>query len=94
MSRRSDETIEELKRIEKDTQILEQLSDRLGVLESKIEELADRKATTSSLSPENIQELVSKITALRNMIDKIEVEMVQLDLRLNDIESLRFKHRS
>ncbi len=94
MTRRSHDEIDELKSIENGIQILENLSDRLGALEGKIEELAISKPLKSSSGAENIQEIVSKISTLRNLIDKIEVEMEQLDSRINDIESLRFKHRS
>jgi methyl-accepting chemotaxis protein len=94
MSHRSDDTLGDLKRMERDKRILEQLFDRLSVLESRMEKLSNRKSTGSSRSTENVQEIVSKISALRDMIDKIEVEMEQLDSRINDIESLRFKHRS
>jgi len=94
MTRRPDETIDEIKRTEKDTKILADLSDRLGLLEEIIEKLTISKSTRPSLNAENIQEIVSKISTLRDLIDKIEVEMEQLDSRVNDIESLRFKHRS
>ncbi|PNX50337.1 MAG: hypothetical protein BV458_13410 [Thermoplasmata archaeon M9B2D] len=94
MARRRQEEIDELKSIEKDTQVLENLSLRLGLLEGKIDELAISKPMKTSPSTENLQEIVSKITALRDLIDKIEIEIEQLNTRINDIESLRFKHRS
>jgi len=94
MARRWQEEIDELKSIEKDTQVLENLSLRLGLLEGKIDELAISKPMKTSPSTENLQEIVSKITALRDLIDKIEIEIEQLNTRINDIESLRFKHRS
>lgn len=94
MVRRSNEASDEYDSNEKDVKELENLSRRLGVLEGKIEELITSKSMKSSLSTENIQEIVSKITALRDLIDKIEIEMEHLNTRINDIESLRFKRRS
>ncbi|MDH4212855.1 MAG: hypothetical protein OEV85_02940 [Candidatus Thorarchaeota archaeon] len=94
MTRRPDEIVDELKRIEKNPQILETLSNRLGMVESKIEEVTLSKSMKSSFNAENIQEIVSKISALRDLIDKIEVEIEQLNSRINEIETLRFKHRS
>lgn len=94
MVRRSNEASDESDSNEKDTKALENLSHRLMALEGKIEELAILKSMKSSLSAENIQEIASKITALRDLIDKIEIEMQQLNTRINDIESLRFKRRS
>jgi len=94
MARRRQDETDGMKSIEKDTEVLESLSHKLGILEEKIEELMISKSMKSSLSTENIQEIVSKITALRDLIDKVEIEMEQLNTRINDIESLRFKHRS
>jgi len=94
MNHHPDDAHDESKHIDMKTQILEQLSDRLEVLESKIEEFTLLESMNSSLSAENIQEIVTKISALRILIDKIDVEMEQLDSRINDIESLRFKSRS
>ncbi|MHA1135536.1 MAG: hypothetical protein ACTSSE_03540 [Candidatus Thorarchaeota archaeon] len=88
MGEHSDNAIEELRRIEKDTKVLEDISTRLRKMEKQLEKAG------SSLSPDEIQQIVTKMTLLRNMIDKIEVEMSQLDSRVSEIESLKFKRRS
>ena len=88
MGEHSDNALEELRRIEKDTKILEDISIRLREMDMQIE------TTVTSLTPDEIQQIVGKMTALRNLIDKIEVEMGQLDSKVSDIESLKFKRRS
>lgn len=88
MGEQSDSAIEELRRIERDTRILEDISARLQKMEKQLE------SEGSSLTPDEIQRIVSKMTVLRNLIDKVEVEMDQLDSRVSEIESLNFKHRS
>ena len=88
MSEHSDNAIEELRRIEKDTKILQDLSARLQEMDKRIE------TAGTSLTPDEIQQIVGKMAALRTLIDKIEVEMGQLDSKVSDIESLKFKRRS
>jgi hypothetical protein len=87
MSEHTNNAIEELRRIEKDTKILEDISARLQLMEGQLEKAG------SSLTPDEIQQIVSKMTQLRSLIEKIEVEMNQLDSRVSDIESLKFKSR-
>jgi uncharacterized phage infection (PIP) family protein YhgE len=94
MTHHLDDTTDELNLTNKKPQTLERLVGRLGVLETQIQGLTLLQSMNSSLSAENIQEVVTKISALRSLIDKIEVEMEQLNSRINDIESLRFKSRS
>jgi len=88
MSEHSDNAIEELRRIEKDTKILQDLSARLQEMDKQIE------TAGTSLTPDEIQQIVGKMAALRTLIDKIEVEMGQLDTKVSDIESLKFKRQS
>jgi outer membrane murein-binding lipoprotein Lpp len=88
-----DDTIDELKRIEDETHILEDLSSQLENLEHKIETLSSSSMAGASVNAEDIQEVSTKIAILNALIDKIEVEISQLNSRMDDIESLRFTHR-
>ncbi|RDE13868.1 MAG: hypothetical protein C4K48_07595 [Candidatus Thorarchaeota archaeon] len=94
MKSHSDEAIKELGRIEDETRILEELSERLKKMERQMEDISSKHSSTSSIDAEYIQVIVTKISALRDLIDKVEVEMDQLDSRIGDIESLRFKRRT
>lgn len=94
MSENSESAIEELRRIEKETKILEDISIRLKELEKQLVTTASTDNSSSQLSSDEIQKIVSKMTALRNLIDKIDVEIGQLDIRVSDIESLKFKRRT
>jgi hypothetical protein len=88
MSEHSEKAIEELRRIEQDTKVIEDISTRLQDMEKQIENAG------SSLSSDEIQRIVSKMTALRILIDKIDVEIGQLDSRVSEIESLKFKRQT
>jgi outer membrane murein-binding lipoprotein Lpp len=94
MSNHQDDTLRELKRIEEDTHLLQDLSSQLEKLEQKIETLSLATRTEASMNAEGIQEISTKISTLSALIDKIEVEISHLNSRIDDIESLRFKHRS
>jgi len=90
----SDEAIKKLSRIEDETRILEELSERLKKMERQIEDISSKQWSKSLTDPEYIQRTVTKISALRDLIDRVEAEMDQLDSRIGDIESLRFKRRN
>lgn len=94
MNKHSENVIEELQRIEDETKILEDISTRLRQLEKQIENVTSQGSTDSPLSPDEIQRIVSKMTVLRELIDKIEVEIGQLDSRTTEIESLKFKRQT
>ncbi|MGY5878817.1 MAG: hypothetical protein RTV31_01145 [Candidatus Thorarchaeota archaeon] len=94
MSEHSENAIEELRRIEDETKILEDVSKRLRQMEKQIENASSPDSTDSPLSPDEIQGIVSKMNALRELIDKIEVEIGQLDSRTTEIESLKFKRQT
>ncbi|MGY5858749.1 MAG: hypothetical protein RTU63_05230 [Candidatus Thorarchaeota archaeon] len=88
MGEHADNTLEELRRIEEDTKVLADISTQLGKMEKHLE------TAGTSLSHDEIQQIVAKMTVLRTLIDKIEVEMGQLDSRVSEIESLKFKRQS
>ena len=91
----TDETASELQRIEQETQVISKLSERLDNLEKKMKVLSDSRGDApSSQTSADLQKIIMKITSLRELIDRIEIEIGQLDSRMDDIESLRFKHRS
>lgn len=94
MSENSESAIEELRRIEKETKILEDMSIRLKELEKQLETITSSGHSSSELSSSEIQKIVSKLTTLRTLMDKIDIEMKQLDTRVSDIESLKFKRRT
>lgn len=94
MSEQSDTAIEELRRIENETKILEDISTRLREMEKQIDTVTSSDSSSSSLSSDEIQKIVSKMAALRTLIDKIDVEIGQLDSRVSEIESLKFKRRT
>ena len=94
MSEHSENAIEELRRIEDETKILEDVSKRLRQMKKQIENASSPGSTDSPLSPDEIQGIVSKMNALRELIDKIEVEIGQLDSRTTEIESLKFKRQT
>jgi uncharacterized small protein (DUF1192 family) len=89
-----DEKVDDMNLSETDAQFLDQLLHRLGVLEGKIERLTTTDYMNSTLSAVSIQEITTKISTLRDLIDKIEMELEQMNSRLSDIELLRFKYRS
>ena len=94
MSENSEKAIEELRRIEDETKILEDISKRLRQMEKQIENAASTGSINSPLGPDDIQKIVAKMTALREVIDKIEVEIRQLDSRTAEIESLKFNRQT
>ena len=94
MNEHSESTIEELRRIEDETKILEDISKRLRQMEKQIENASSPSSADSPLSTDEIQKIVSKMTALRELIDKIEVEIGQLDSQTTEIESLKFKRQT
>ncbi len=94
LSEHSENAIEELRRIEKETKILEDVSTRLRQMEKQIENITFSDSASTPLGSDEIQGIVSKMAALRELIDKIEVEIDQLDSRVAEIESLKFKHRT
>jgi len=94
MSEHSENAIEEIRRIEKETKILEDVSNRLRQMEKQIENITSSDPASSPLSSDEIQGIVSKMAVLRELIDKIEVEIDQLDSRVSDIESLIFKRQT
>ena len=90
-----DDTLRELQRIEQQTQVITKLSKRLEELEEKMKEISQLDQTqTSPKSSDDIQKIMMKITSLRELIDRIEIEIDQLNSRIDGIESLRFKHRT
>jgi len=94
MSEHSENAIEEIRRIETETKILEDVSNRLRQMEKQIENITSSDPASSPLSSDEIQGIVSKMAVLRELIDKIEVEIDQLDSRVSDIESLIFKRQT
>ena len=94
MSEHSENAVEELRRIEKETQILEDVSTRLRQMEKQIETVASSDPASSPIGSDEIQGIMAKMAALRELIDKIEVEIGQLDSRVTEIESLKFKRRT
>jgi seryl-tRNA synthetase len=77
-----------------DSHVLQALSFRLRELERKIEAATEAETKTVSIRLEDVQEISAKITALTTLIDKVEVEINQLNSRIDNIESLQFRHRS
>jgi uncharacterized coiled-coil protein SlyX len=77
-----------------DSRVLQALSSRLRELEQKIEAATAVGTAAVSIRAEDIQEISAKITTLTTIIDRVEVEISQLNSRIDDIESLRFRHRS
>jgi tetrahydromethanopterin S-methyltransferase subunit G len=77
-----------------DSRVLQALSSRLRELEQKIEAATAVGTAAVSIGAEDIQEISAKINKLTTIIDRVEVEISQLNSRIDDIESLRFRHRS
>jgi len=94
MSEHSENVIEELRRIEDETKMLEDISIRLQQMEKQIENATSTTNKDSPLSSDEIQRIVSKLATLRELIDKIEVEIGQLDSNTSEIESLKFKRQN
>ncbi|TFH05128.1 MAG: hypothetical protein E4H14_13385 [Candidatus Thorarchaeota archaeon] len=94
MSEHSENAIEELRRIEDETKILENISTRLREMEKQIENASFPDRVNSILGSDEIQGIVSKMAALRELIDKIEIEIGQLGSRTTEIESLKFKRQT
>ncbi len=90
MSEHSENATEELCSIKNETKIVEDISARLRKMEKQI----DKVSSSDSMSSDEIQGIVSKMSVLRELIDKIEVKIGQLDYRVTEIETLRFKRRT
>lgn len=84
----------ELRSIKNETKIIEDVSARLLQMEKQIDNTLSSDSMSSPLSADEIQGIVSKMSVLRELIDKIEVKIGQLGSRVTEIETLRFKHRT
>jgi len=82
------DAIDELRRMEEDTKVISSISAKLRELEKEFEK------SDISLSPEELQQIASKMTSLRTLIDKIEIELGLLDTKSSAIESMNFKRRT
>ncbi len=94
MSESSENANEEMRSITNEMKIIEDVSVRLRQMEKQIDNVSSSDSMSSSLSPDEIQGIVSKMSVLRELIDKIEVKIDQLDNRVTEIETLRFKRRT
>ena len=90
MSEHSENATEELRSIKNESKIIEDISARLRMMEKQI----DKTSYSDSMSSDEIQGITSKMSVLRELIDKIEVKIDQLDNRVTEIETLRFKRRT
>ncbi|MCK4566729.1 MAG: hypothetical protein KAU48_05400, partial [Candidatus Thorarchaeota archaeon] len=94
ISEYSENASEELRSIKNETKIIEDISARLRQMEKQIDNVSSSDSMSSPLSSDEIQGIVSKMSVLRELIDKIEVKIDQLDSRVTEIETLRFKRRT
>jgi len=94
MSEYSENATEELRSIKNETKIIEDVSASLRQMEKQIDNVLSSDSTSSPLSSDEIQGIVSKMSVLRDLIDKIEVKIDQLDSSVTEIETLRFKRRT
>jgi hypothetical protein len=86
--------LEELQKIENETKLLQSIYSILEKLEAQLSDATSPDSIDSPLGPDDIQRIVAKLTELRELIDKIEIEMDALDSHANEIESLKFKRRT
>ncbi len=82
------DAIHELRRMEEDTKIISSISTKLWEIEKEFEK------GNVSLSSNELQHIVSKMASIRAIIDRIEIELSQLDTKSSEIESLNFKRRT
>ncbi len=94
ISEYSENATEELRSIKNEMKIIEDIFTRLRKMEKQIDNVSSSDSTGSPLGSDEIQGIVSKMSALRELIDKIEVKIGQLDSRVTEIETLRFKRRT
>lgn len=94
MSESYENATEDLRSIKNETKIIEDVSVRLRQMEKQIDTVLSLNSRSSPLSSDEIQGIVSKLLVLRELIDKIEVKIGQLDSRVTEIETLRFKRRT
>ena len=95
MNETKDDAVRELQRIEKENQVISKLSECLEELEEKMKQISQTdQVQPSSTNSEDLQKIILKITSLRELIDRVEIEIDQLNSRIDGIESLRFKHRT
>jgi len=91
----TDDSNGELQKIEHRTHVLRRLSERLDIVEEKMKEFSSHgRVESPSESLSKFQEIIMKITSLREVMERVEIEIDRLDSRINRIESLRFKHRT
>jgi len=94
MSEYSENATEDLRSIKNETKIIEDVSVRLRQMENQIDNVLTSDSSRSPLNSDEIQGIISKMSILRELIDKIEVKIDQLDSRVAEIETLRFKRRT
>ncbi|MHA1929849.1 MAG: hypothetical protein ACTSV2_14850 [Candidatus Thorarchaeota archaeon] len=94
ISEHSENVTEELRSIKNEAKIIEDISARLRKMEKQIDNVSSADSTSSPLGSDEIQGIVSRMSVLRELIDKIEVKTGQLDSRVTEIETLRFKRRT
>ena len=90
----SENASEELRSIMDETIIIEDISARLKKMKKQIDNASSSDTTSTPLGSDEIQGIVSMMSVLRELIDKIEVTIGQLDSRVTKIETLRFKRRT
>ncbi len=89
------DTTQESEEIKQQMQVISKLTERLDKLEEQIKAISQASPThSSSQTFDYFQKIIMKITSLRELIDKVEIEIDQLNSRMDGIESLRFKHRT
>lgn len=88
MEELSYDAIEELRRIEDDMKTIASISSKLREIEKEIED------GNVPLNPDDLQQIAAKMTSLRTLIDKIEIEIGHLDKKSSEIETLKFKRRT
>ncbi|MHA1615401.1 MAG: hypothetical protein ACTSYJ_11190 [Candidatus Thorarchaeota archaeon] len=94
MSEYSENATEDLRSIKNETKIIEDVSVRLRQMENQIDNVLTSDSSSSPLNSDEIQGIISKMSILRELIDKIEIKIDQLDSRVTEIETLRFKRRT
>ena len=89
MSEYSENVTEDLRSIQNETKLIEDVSASLRQMEKQIDNVMSSDSASSPLSSDEIQGIVSKMSVLRELLDKIEVKIGQLDSRVTEIETLR-----
>jgi uncharacterized protein (DUF342 family) len=81
--------------LREDLEVIEEGIRNLEELWSRLQKHSEMKQLQTSQSGKSeIQEIALKITSVRELINKIDIKLDEIEARIGNIESLEFRSRS